>query len=485
MANVLIIGGGVAGLSAGIYARLAGHSATVCERHFLAGGNLTGWNRAGYHIDNCIHWLTGTNPASNLYKMWEDLGVLGKDVNIVQGNSLFTCEREGRSVSLPPSLSELEKRMMAESKNDEKEIKSFIRAIDLMLGKENIAGKNCDEGMTGSRFLRGIGPLLKYYKLTTGQLAERFNSPALKCFITGFWGDKFSSVALLYVFATYCGKNGALPEGGSLKAAERMVERFKELGGKLKLRCEAKRVNIEGGRATSVTFADGTTEKADYIILATDPAATFGSLVDLPMPKKLKKLYENVKMRRFSSYHCAYSCDVSELPFEGDLIFDVPEEYVEDLGTKQLIVREFSHEPSYAPNGKNILQTMTFCYEKDSKSFISLRKNDKKAYDERKAHLAEVLLRLIEDHCPSLRGKLSLIDSWTPATYNKFVNSEIGSYMSFAIPEKYMPSMLSGKVRGCDNLIMATQWQSSPGGLPIAAMCGRDAVNMISKLEKA
>lgn len=485
MANVLIIGGGVAGLSAGIYARLAGHSATVCERHFIAGGNLTGWNRAGYHIDNCIHWLTGTNPSSRLYNMWEDLGVLGKDVKIVQGDSLFTCERDGRSISLPPSLSELEKRMMAESQNDEKEIKSFIRAIDLMLGKENIAGKNCNEGMTGSRLVKGIGPLLKYYKLTTGQLAERFNSPALKCFITGFWGEDFSSVALLYVFATYCGKNGALPEGGSLKAAERMVQRFRELGGKLRLRCEAKKVNIEGGRATSVTFADGTTEKADYVILATDPASTFGSLVDLPMPKKLKKLYKNVKMRRFSSYQCAYACEAGELPFEGDLIFDVPKEYEEDLGTKQLIVREFSHEPSYSPEGKNILQTLTFCYEKDSKKFIYLRKNDKKAYEERKAHLAEVLRGLIEEHCPSLRGKLSLIDSWTPATYNKFVNSEIGSYMSFAIPEKHMPSMLPGKVEGCKNLIMATQWQSSPGGLPIAAMCGRDAVAAISKLEKA
>lgn len=485
MANVLIIGGGVAGLSAGIYARLAGHSATVCERHFIAGGNLTGWDRAGYHIDNCIHWLTGTNPSSNLYKMWEDLGVLGKDIKIVQGGSLFTCERGGKSVSLPPSLSELEKRMLEVSENDEKEIRSFIRAIDLMLGKENIAGENCNEGMTGTRFMRGIGPLMKYYKLTTGQLAARFNSQAIRSFITGFWGEDFSSVALLYVFATYCGKNGALPEGGSVKSAERMVERFKELGGKLRLRCEARRVNIENGRATSVTFADGTTEQADYIILATDPAATFGSIVDLPMPKKLKKLYENSKMRRFSSYHCAYACDAEELPFEGDLIFDVPKEYEDDLGTKQIILREFSHEPDFAPKGKNILQTLTFCYEKDSKRFISLRKNDKKAYEERKAHLAETLRTLIEEHCPYLRGKLSLIDSWTPATYNKFVNSEIGSYMSFAIPEKYMPSMLSGRVDGCKNLIMATQWQSSPGGLPIAAMCGRDAVTMISKLEKA
>ena len=485
MAKVLIIGGGVAGLSAGIYARLAGHSATVCERHFIAGGNLTGWNRAGYHIDNCIHWLTGTNPSSEFYKMWEDLGVLGKNIKIIQCDSLFTCERGGKRISLPPSLRQLEDQLMASSQNDEKEIKSLIRAIDLMLGKDNIAGENCDEGMNLSRFLHGIGPLMKYYNLTTGQLANRFNSPAIRCFITGFWGEDFSSIALIYVFATYCGRNGALPEGGSLKAAERMAERFKELGGKLRLRCEAKKVNIEGGRATSVSFADGSTEAADYIILATDPAATFGSMVDLPMPKKLKKLYENKKMRRFSSYHFAYSCDRSAVPFEGDLIFDVPSEYEKELGTKQLILREFSHEPSYAPEGKNVLQTLTFCYEEDSKAFISLRKNNKSAYEEKKARICSLVTKIIEDHCPTLAGKLSLIDSWTPATYNKFVNSDIGSFMSFAIPEGFMPTMLSGKISGCKNLIMATQWQSPPGGLPIAAMSGRDAVAMIAKLEKA
>ena len=76
MAKILIIGGGVSGLSAGIYAQLNGHSAVVCEKHAVAGGNLTGWQRGEYHIDNCIHWLTGTNPASKSYKMWEDLGVL-------------------------------------------------------------------------------------------------------------------------------------------------------------------------------------------------------------------------------------------------------------------------------------------------------------------------------------------------------------------------------------------------------------------------
>lgn len=483
MAKVVIIGGGVAGLSAGIYARMAGLDAVIYERHFLAGGNLTGWNRGEYHIDNCIHWLTGTNKNSSLYKTWCELGALGDGIDIIQTDSLFTCDKDGVRVCLPPSLSELEKQLMSISPEDEKEIKDLIRAIDFVAGADHIAGENFDEGMTLKRVLLGVGPILKYYGLTTGQMAARFKHPALRCFITGFWGDDFASIALIFVFATYCQRNGALPKGGSVKMAERMVERFKSLGGQLHLRREATKVNLENGRAVSISFSDGTTEAADYVVITADPAVTFGKILDLPMPKKLKKLYDNEKMRRFSAYHFAYACDAAELPFEGDLIFDIPSEYVKELGTKQLIVREFSHEPSYAPEGKNILQTMTFCFDDGAMDFVRKSRDDKEAYRERKERLSAILQELIEDHCPPLRGRLTLIDGWTPATYNRFVNSEIGSFMSFAMPEKYLPIPMDGVIEGCDNVILATQWQQSPGGLPIAANSGKGAIERIAKLE--
>lgn len=484
MARVLIIGGGVAGLSAGIYARMSGHEATVCEKHIIAGGNLTGWDRGDYHIDNCIHWLTGSNPHSPLHQMWLDLGMLGNGVGTVQGNSLISCERDGFRLSLKPSLRDLYRDMVEISPEDEGEIRKFCSAVEFLMGVDNIAGENCDEGLNAGRVFRGVGPLLKYYGLTTGQLSARFKHPALQCFITGFWGDDFGALALLYVYATYCGRNGALPEGGSLKAAERMTEKFKSLGGTLHLKKEAARVEIEGGKARAVVFTDGTRIEADYIVLTTDPAATFGRILDLPMPKKMQAQYDNPKLRPFSAYHAAFACDLAELPFEGDLIFDVPKEYAVELGTKQLILREFSHEPSYAPEGKNILQTMTFCFGEDCEEFIRLRREDRAAYKAKCERLASVLQYLIEDHCPTLRGRLSLIDFWTPASYERFVGSRLGSFMSFAIPEKFLPIPLSQSVDGVDNLLLATQWLQSPGGLPIAAEQGKNAIKAINKLLK-
>lgn len=487
MAKILIIGGGVGGLSAGIYASLCGHNAIVCESHFIPGGNLTGWDREGYHIDNCIHWLTGTNPMTSTYKMWEDLGVLG-DTEIIQGDALYVCEHNGETLGLYCDLNIIEQRMLEISPEDKRETKRFIRAVKFMQEVANIAGKEHNTGVSLST-LSALPVIARYYGMTTGELSEKFTHPLLKSFISAFWGGDFGALSLIFVVAHYAGMNAGLPRGGSTAMAERMAERLKSLGGELMLRKEAVKINYKDGKAESVTFKDGDTISADYFILTPDPASVFGTLIDLPMPKQLKRQYDNERMHRFSSCHCALACDMATLPFRGDFIFEVPAHLRDRFemhtpGIRSVIIREFSHEPSFSPDGKNLLQTMIFCYEDDAKTFISLRESDKAAYNERKLEMSEILIDIIVSHFPEMEGKLRPIDFWTPATYRRYTKSEIGSYMSFALPSKVPPMRTSNRIKGLDNVLLATQWQQAPGGLPIAAELGKLAAEEIAKMER-
>lgn len=482
MKHILIIGGGVAGLSAGIYAQLCGYQATICEKHYIAGGNLTAWDRSGYHIDNCIHWLTGTNPATTTYRMWETLGALG-ETDIYQGNSLFTCEYEGKRIALYRDLDRMKREMLALSPEDEQEILDFIHAIEYLQGFCGIAGEKHNEKIPPLKAVFSIPLISKYYGLTTGMLAEKFRHPLLKLFFRGFFGDQFGSLALIFVCAHFCGDNAGIPCGSSKEMAERMTEKFQDLGGKLLLKKEAVTIHTEHKKATAVTFSDGTTLKADYVILTCDPASVFGKILDRPMPRALDKHYKNPRFLRFSSYQCAFSCSLSMLPFEGDLIFYVPEEYRETLLTDRLIVREFSHEKDFSPEGANILQTLTFTFEKDAKDFIFLRRCDREAYNEKKKTLASLMQQLLEKHIPELSGTLKCIDVWTPATYQRFTNAEIGSFMSFALPSRAYPFCASNRVKGLSNVFLATQWQQAPGGLPIAAEVGKKAIEAINSRE--
>lgn len=98
--KVVIIGGGVAGLSAGVYARLAGFEAEIYEKNTIPGGECIGWNRKGYHIDNCIHWLTGTKKGTDLYDVWKTVGALSDETEYAKVDSFYTSEYKGEVATL-------------------------------------------------------------------------------------------------------------------------------------------------------------------------------------------------------------------------------------------------------------------------------------------------------------------------------------------------------------------------------------------------
>ncbi len=481
MAEILIIGGGVAGLSAGIYAQLNGHHATICERQAVPGGNLTGWQRGEYHIDNCIHWLTGTNPNTALYKMWTELGALG-DVDVYQADSLYTYEEEGVRLSLYYELGNIEKELLAHAPEDEKEIKNLIKAVKCIQKFRKITGDK-DKGKAFWREIMSIPLLYRYYKMSTGELAERFHNTQVRGFITSMLGKDFAALALLIVFATFCGGNGGIPAGSSVAMAKRMTARFLELGGTLLLNREAVQIS-EGETGTQIVeFSDGEMLTADYVVVTTEPNVAFKNLLGKDMPKPFLKCYQNPKMLRFSSIHCAFACATDKLPFRGDFIFRLPKKEQAALKSENLIIREFSHEKSFAPKGETIIQSLTFCDEQTCREFIDMRKNTVK-YRARKAELAEKIKELIIKKFPQLNEKLTCVDVWTPATYHRYTNAEIGSYMSFLFPSKTLPKKLNNLVKERPRVILASQWLQAPGGLPIAAQVGKDAIKRILQKEK-
>ena len=98
--RIIIIGGGVAGLSAGIYAEQHGFHAVILEKNPVVGGMCVGWNRKGYYLDGCIHWLTGTKEGTFLNEMCKNVGAFKTLDDILYLDSCGTVEYEGKSVTL-------------------------------------------------------------------------------------------------------------------------------------------------------------------------------------------------------------------------------------------------------------------------------------------------------------------------------------------------------------------------------------------------
>jgi len=480
MANVVIIGGGVSGLSAGIYARKFGLNAIVCERHKIVGGNLTGWRRGEYQIDNCIHWLTGTNPHSPFHRTWQELGALG-NVPIHQPEALFICEKGGKTLPAYRDLERFEREALTISPDDEQEIRAFTTAIRIVREWMRIAPKY-ESDRERIKLLLSTPKLLRYLCMSTGELSKRFHHPLLKQFTVCMMGKDFGALALVFTLATFCGNDGGIPQGGSQAMAERIKMRFLELGGELKTGKTVTKLHVHGKRVTAVELSNGDMLATDYVICACDPKLIFEKALGQKLPTHLQALYGNPKQPRFSSVHAAFSCEVKDLPFRGDYIFELPRPYQKSLRSRFLVVREFTHEPSFAPEGKTVLQAMVFCDEKTAKSYIELRKTPT-AYRAKKRELAELFQTAIAEKFPCLRGKTKPLDVWTPATYERFTGAETGSYMSFILPKNKLPVPVKSTVSGLQNFFLATQWQQPPGGLPTAASLGKRAAEIIAKRE--
>ncbi len=58
--SVIIIGAGIGGLSTGCYAQMNGYKTRIFEMGDKPGGLCTAWQRKGYIIDGCLHWLVGS-----------------------------------------------------------------------------------------------------------------------------------------------------------------------------------------------------------------------------------------------------------------------------------------------------------------------------------------------------------------------------------------------------------------------------------------
>ncbi|MBR6921081.1 MAG: NAD(P)/FAD-dependent oxidoreductase [Clostridia bacterium] len=470
MAKIIIIGGGVAGLCAGIYARLNGYEAVIYEAHKESGGNLTGWQRGPYHIDNCIHWLTGTNKKTETYKMWKETGALS-GTDIYGPPSLYTYYENGQSVSLFRDIKKFEKQLLSLSPGDEKAIKRLISAV-------NSAAAFC--GLK-KQSAAGVFEFVKCFNKTTGQLSAKFRHPLIRGFLSSFLTDGFSAAALIIVFANFFYGNADLPRGGSKAMAERMEKRFLSLGGILYKGAAVKDL-IHGGRsAGAVSLSDGAADFADYFIITSDPGS-YKALTGRPLPKRFAKLYGDRRLKKFSSVHFAFSCK-APLPFTGDLMLKLPGELAAELGAKYIALREFSHEPGFAPAGETVLQAFFFCDERTCRDFI-IMSGDGSLYKSKKKQLYEAVYGFIIKTFPALSGSLRLIDTWTPATYKKYTDSASGTYMSFAFSAGFIPRRLNNRADGFDNVFFATQWLQPPGGLPIAASAGRDAITAINRIEK-
>jgi len=127
--TVVIIGSGIAGLCAGVYARKCGYAVELLEQHHSAGGLATSWRRGDYVFETCLHWLLGSNPLGDLHAEWQ--GVCDVDaLRFVDHDKFVRLKDEhGARLHIYSDADRLEAELCRVAPEDEDEIRHFVAAI--------------------------------------------------------------------------------------------------------------------------------------------------------------------------------------------------------------------------------------------------------------------------------------------------------------------------------------------------------------------
>ena len=484
--KVVVIGGGVAGLTAGIYALLSGFDAEIYEKNAIPGGECIGWNRKGFHIDNCIHWLTGTKKGTELYEVWKKVGALSDDTQYAPIDAFFSSSYNGQSITLWNDLKRTEKELIEISPEDEAEIKKFIEYVEYSKQCIFPAGKPME--MWGIKDYIQMGASMKDFpkvmkefgNISLEDYSKRFKSPLLQRMICDYLPKEYCAYSFLVSYATMADGNGGVPMGASLQMSLRMEKRFKELGGVICYNKGASRIVIEGKKATGVEFEDGSFANADYVIPTVDTHVLFNRLISKDyMPKELKAAYdEPKKYPSISGFQVAYAVS-KDFRAEGETTFIEIEPLTVGKRTfTRMYVKTYGYDPVCVNGDRQVIQT---CISQDDEDFGFWKDLSSEEYTKVKDALVCEVTKRIEKEFPQLKENMEFLDAWTPLTYERYCNAYHGSYMSFVTTPYGKQMKLKGQLKGIENLYLAGQWTNSPGGLPVAVASGKFAIQRLLK----
>lgn len=288
---MIIIGGGLGGLSTGAYARMNGYRTRIFEMHEIPGGCCTGWDRGNYTFDACISWLLGNGPGNEMHQIWLELGALqGKEMRHFD---VFNTVRgaDGRAVYFYCDPDRLEAHLLDLSPADARPIRAFcaglrkfitclpsypfLKPVPLMTRRERW------------RMLAGFVPYFNLFRTSMSVLmteySTRFKDPLLREAFNYILYEKhpgFPVLPFYFQMAAQAHRSAGVPEGGSLGLARSIEQRYLRLGGEITYNALVEEILVKDDRAIGVRLANGEEHYADIVVSACDGPATLLKLLD-------------------------------------------------------------------------------------------------------------------------------------------------------------------------------------------------------------
>jgi len=530
--HVIVVGGGMAGMTAAAYLAKEAKSVILFEKSNQLGGLVNSYNRKGYTFDGGIRSIENSGIVFPMLKQ------LGIEVDFVKSNVSIGIEKDVIKLKDENSLAVYRDFLVRHFPHQEdeidnimSEIKKIMGYMDMLYGIDNPVFKDLKKDPV---YLRKVMlPWLVKYMFTIGKILKlnepvddyilKFtkDQPLIDIIVQHFFQKTPAFFALSY-FSLYLDYH--YPRGGTGTLAKKMEEYLRENHVDIKTKTLISSVNPETRQIIDVNG-----NKFNYSALVW--AADLKSLYNMISVNSLgnAKIKKTVLSKQNELKNLRGGDSVLTL----NLGMNKPKEYFADLcsehffytplkdGLSRARSEEFDalmKDPdSYTPEqSKKIIKdhlNKFFLYNTYEISFPVLRdetlapegktgavistlfdykltKIIEKAgwYDEFKIFAEDCMIKTLEDSIfPGLNSYIEERFSSTPISLEKYTLNTDGAITGWAFTNPHIPvihkmtKMFSSYKTPLPNIHKAGQWSYSPSGLPIAVLTGKLAADKIIK----
>jgi len=487
--SLVIIGAGLAGLSAGCFGQINGYRTHIFEHHSRAGGVAATWDRHGYQIDGGIHFLMGCRPDQGLYELYRELGAITSPTDIIPLDAYGRAvdEHRGRSVTATRDLARFVADVADISPADRPAIQKLMEAAGALRGFDMAAmGLDRPPELTSTstrvKQLWGARRAGRYFTGHWAQpishYAKGLKDPWVRWVVEHLFMPEVPVWFVAAVFGLLVDGQLGLLRGGCRAFVDGIEQRYRGLGGTISYHSTVEEILVDHGRAVGVRLADGTVQRADAVISAADGRSTIFTLLrGRFLDKRTADRYEHwdtfpplvmvsLGVAREFSGEPAFTMIRLQRPLE-----------VGGRMVEGILARCFNYAPGFAPVGRTLLQVE---FESDWDHWNLLR-SDPPAYRAEKERVGAEIVGRLEKLYPGIGSQVEMTDVATPYTTWRYTLNHRGAYEGFLPTPETITAAVDRTLPGLDGFFMAGQWVMPGGGVPPALFSGRHAVELLCR----
>ncbi|MCH2229106.1 MAG: NAD(P)/FAD-dependent oxidoreductase [Crocinitomicaceae bacterium] len=510
--DVVIIGGGISGLtSAALYSRF-GLSVCLLEMDARPGGYVAGFRRKDFRFDSAIHWLNQCGPKGYVTQVFKAIGTdypkaeIQKKIRRYRGGDvdyLITNTPDDFMKTLIQDFPKDEKGIRKFFKHAKRIAKSFenYNKISRTMDTMNLFEKAI-RGMKMLNFALPFIPHISYHgdEGVKKGLSKYFTEPKLIQLFAAE-GDLLS--CLIPISWAYIEDFQTPPQGGSQTYAEWLLHVIKEYKNDVCFKCRVTNVNVENGVTTGVNFDHRGAQylvKANYVIAACDVETLYERM--LPEGTVGSKMINNLRNAELYAsavtLNIGLNCTSESLGFGEEMIYLANQDPTlkrkqhgdgDPLTSGIHMLAASARDKSLAPVGKGTLTVFI-------PGFIDQYDNWKVEYDETgklvrgqayrdlKQEVADTLIRRIEKELRiELQDKIEYLDIATPVTHERYTGNRGGTMMGARPGKANMKAKVAHYKTPVKNLYLSGHWAELGGGVPVAVRAAMNTTMLVLQKE--